>query len=97
MFQRCMIVLVVTILAGCVSTPANKFGFISPSTRSALDGTQPIFIEAMPGKGFSMATSADTAVLATGLMFGAIAGRSVREWRSRMRTVAGRRWPARMV
>ncbi len=74
MFQRCMILIVAAILTGCVSTPTSKFGFISPSTRSALDGSQPIFIEAMPGKGFSHGTSADTAVMATGMMFGAIGG-----------------------
>jgi len=74
MFQRCMIVLIAAVLTGCVSAPVSKFGPISASTRSALRGAEPVFVEALPGKGFSHGTSADTAVMATGMMFGAIGG-----------------------
>lgn len=74
MLQRFVWALFAAVLSGCVSTPTSKFGFISPSTRSALGGAEPVFVEVLPGKGFSHGTSADSAVMATGMMFGAIGG-----------------------
>lgn len=66
--------LLVVALAGCASTPTSNFDKIDAQTAQALQGVGMLSVEVMPGKEFAHYSNAEQAMLASGIMFGAIGG-----------------------